>query len=1144
MTTEVKSKPFSLSPLLTTQFFGAFNDNAFKMIITLIGIAAVKDQGEFAQQEVTRNVMIALTLPLMLGSIPAMVYGDRVSKRSLIVWTKFAEVCLMALGAFTLWWQPEGWSPFVVLVGMGLQSAMFAPGKYGLLPEVLKADKLTSANGKLEAASFLAIILGTVIGGLLLDVFKAVPGADGGMTFVWLSGAILTFFSVIGFVAALRLPKVPPSGGGDTAKVVVQTAWTTIRKDRVLWLATLGTVAFWSIATLLGQDMMIYGKNVLGFSDTLSGLPFAVFAIGVGAGSLLAGRISRGRIETGLVPLGAIGLALATAVMGGTVPDRIGTMLLMMVLGISSGFIVVPLNSLVQWRAPAACRGAVIAFINMVSFAGMMLGNFGCTWLSAAGLSSAGILLAVATVTLVATLWAIWLLPDALLRLLMVLVANTLYRVRILGADNMPKEGGVMLVPNHVSFLDGLFLLAATDRQIRFVVEQHWYERPFLRPFMKALGVIPISAAGGPKVVLRALREAGKALDDGEVVCLFAEGEISRMGSTLPFRDGLRRIIKGRDAQVIPMHLDRIYGSFGSSRQGRFQWLPTKIPCPVTVSFGEPMTGEPKPDVVRLEVERLAEQASQVRADELNPLHVAFVKSVRRGPWRQCLGDSQGKRLSRGASLAGAVVMARRLRSHWSDQEHVGIMMPPSIAGALVAFAASLSGRTAVSLNYTVGSAAMASAVRQAGLRSVVTSRAFLERLPPELVEGLGDVELILMEDLMADVGRFERLGGLLCGLLLPMGMLERACGAKRRVSRDDVAAILFSSGSTGEPKGVVLTHKNLQSNCDAIAQVLPSDRSDKLVGVLPMFHSFGNLALWYSVGQGAGIVFHPNPLDAAAVGHLVASHAATVLIATPTFLQLYNRRCEPGQFGSLRLVLTGAEKLTDDLADAFADRFGLRPIQGYGATECSPAIAVCAPGYRAPGFYQSGSRRGSVGRPMPGVTVRIVHPDTREALPIGESGMILVSGANVMQGYLGRDDLTTKAMHDGSYVTGDIGHLDSDGFLYLTDRLSRFSKIGGEMVPHGVIEDNLQACSERPERVFAVCGVADETKGERIAVLTTLAEAELPEVLEKMSSRGLPALFLPRANQFVYVKELPLLGSGKLDLRRVKEVASVAMSS
>jgi acyl-[acyl-carrier-protein]-phospholipid O-acyltransferase / long-chain-fatty-acid--[acyl-carrier-protein] ligase len=1134
MTSKASSKPFPISSLLIAQFFGAFNDNAFKIVIALIGIAVVESQGELAMQEVTQNVGIALTLPLMLGSIPAMVFGDRVSKRSLIVWTKFAEVCLMTLGTFALWWQPDGWLPYVVLAGMGLQSAMFAPGKYGLLPEVLSHDKLPSANGKLEAASFLAIILGTVAGGLLLDLLSDAR---------WLVGALLMLFSVVGFFAALRLPHVPPSGQGESATVVLKTAWRSVRGDRVLWLATLGTVAFWAIASLLGQDMLVYAKGVLGFADQYSGLPFALFAIGVGAGSLLAGRLSRGRIETGLVPLGAIGLALSTAAMGVFVPGTVGTFVLMVALGVSSGFVVVPLNSLVQWRAPAGCRGAVIAFINMVSFAGMMLGNLVCTWLAAAGLDSAGILLAVAVVTLVATVWAIWLLPDALLRLLVVMAAHTLYRVRILGAEKMPEKGGAMLVPNHVSFLDGLFLLAATDRQIRFVVEQHWYERPWLKPFMKALGVIPISAAGGPRVVLKALRDAGKALDDGEVVCLFAEGEISRMGSTLPFRRGLKRIVKGRNAPIIPVHLDRVYGSFGSSRQGRFQWLPTQIPCPVTVSFGEPMPNDSLPEDVRVAVEHLAERAASVRADELRPLHVAFVKRVRKAPWRHCLADSQGKRLSRISTLAGAIVMARRLRSSWGDQKHVGIMLPPSIAGALAAFAASLSGRTAVSLNYTVGAAAMRSAVRQAGLRSLVTSRAFLERLPKEMLDGLAGLELILLEDLMQGVSPWERMTAVLRAQLLPIGMLERACGATRRVTRDDTAVILFSSGSTGEPKGIMLTHRNLQANCDAIAQVLPAEHTDKLVGVLPMFHSFGNLALWYAVGQGAGMVFHPNPLEAAAVGYLVATHQATVLIATPTFLQLYNRRCEPGQFGSLRLVLTGAEKLTDELADAFADRFGLRPIQGYGATECAPAIAVSAPGYRAPGFYQSGARRGSVGRPVPGVTVRIVDPESKEPVPMGETGMVLVRGSNVMQGYLGRDDLTASAMHDGSYITGDIGRVDADGFLFLTDRLSRFSKIGGEMVPHGVIEEHLQECCLRHDRAFAVCGIPDARKGERLAVLTTLSETQLTDVLEQMSRRGLPALFLPRKHQFVHVSELPLLGTGKLDLRKVKEVAIAAQS-
>jgi len=1132
MSTLAHKPAFSLRDLLVAQFLGAFNDNAFKMIVVLLGFAAVQGGDELQKQGVATTAFVVLTSLLMLGSLPAMVVGDRVSKRSLVVWTKAAELLLMLCGTAALYWQPNGLLPLVVLGGMGLQSAMFAPGKYGLLPELLPHEQLAQANGKLEAASFVAIILGTVAGGLLLTQ----AGEH-----VWVAGAALVLLSLVGLVATLRIPAVPKSGGGEPAVAVLRAAWRTVRADRTLWLATLGTVAFWSLASLLGQNVLVYGDQVLEFEPDLAGVPYALFAVGVGAGSLLAGRLSKGKVETGLIPLGALGMAAGTAAMGLLVPGRVGTLLLMVVLGVASGLLVVPLNALVQWRAPAERRGAVIALVNLLAFAGMLLGFLGCFWLSSLGLDCSAIVLVAAALTLAGTAWAIWLLPQALLRTCIVLVANSLYRVRVVGQGRVPERGGVLLVPNHVSFLDALFLLAAIDRPIRFVVEQYWYERPYLKPFLKALGAIPISAAGGPRVVLRALRDAGEALDRGEVVCMFAEGEISRMGSTLPFRRGLKRIVRNRDAAVVPVHLDRVYGSLGSPVQGRMQWWPTRIPYPVTVSFGAPMPRDVQPEEVRVAVEALAENAAQLRVDELRPLHVAFVRHARRAPWRQCLADSQGKRLSRGKALAGAVLLARRLRGAWRDQREVGVLLPPSIGGALVAIAASLSGRTIVSLNYTVGRAAMESSARQAGLRTVVTSRAFVERLPDDMLAGLDGVERVYLEDVMQGATRFERLGALLRALLLPTGMLERSCGAARRVRAQDVAAILFSSGSTGEPKGIVLTHQNLQANCDAIAQVLPFDRHDKLASVLPMFHSFGNLALWFSIGQGAGIVFHPNPLEAAAVGHLVASHAATVLIATPTFLQLYNRRVEPGQFGSLRLVLAGAEKLTDQLADAFADRFGLRPVQGYGATECAPAIAVCAPGYRAPGFYQAGSRRGSVGRPLPGVFVTIVDPDTMQPVATGESGLVLVRGANVMQGYLGRDDLTASAMHDGAYVTGDIGRLDADGFLFLTDRLSRFSKIGGEMVPHGVVEEHLQECSGRHERAFAVCGVPDERKGERLAVLTTLSRDALSEVLARMPGRGLPALFVPRAQQFVRVDALPLLGTGKLDLRRVKELATAA---
>jgi acyl-[acyl-carrier-protein]-phospholipid O-acyltransferase/long-chain-fatty-acid--[acyl-carrier-protein] ligase len=310
------------------------------------------------------------------------------------------------------------------------------------------------------------------------------------------------------------------------------------------------------------------------------------------------------------------------------------------------------------------------------------------------------------------------------------------------------------------------------------------------------------------------------------------------------------------------------------------------------------------------------------------------------------------------------------------------------------------------------------------------------------------------------------------------------------------------------------------------------------VLGILPLFHAFGYLVFWLVALNGVGIVFHPSPLDVAAIGDLIFRHRVTILVTTPTFLQLYQRRCTPEQFSTLRVVLTGAEKLPARLAESFEARFGIRPIEGYGITECAPVIAVNCPDYRAAGFFQPASRRGTVGQPLPGVSVRIVDPDSFEPLPPGKSGMLLVRGPNVMNGYLGRADLTAKAMRGDWYITGDLAILDDDGFLTITDRLSRFSKIGGEMVPHGQVEEALHQVAGADTQIFAVTGIPDERKGEQLAVLHTLDESRIPEILTKLAATGLPNLFLPSRGNFIKIETLPVLGTGKMDLRGLKRIA------
>jgi acyl-[acyl-carrier-protein]-phospholipid O-acyltransferase/long-chain-fatty-acid--[acyl-carrier-protein] ligase len=620
------------------------------------------------------------------------------------------------------------------------------------------------------------------------------------------------------------------------------------------------------------------------------------------------------------------------------------------------------------------------------------------------------------------------------------------------------------------------------------------------------------------------------------VVCIFAEGQITRIGQLLPFRRGLERIMRDVEAPIVPVNLDGVWGSVFSFEKGRFLWkIPRRIPYPVTVSYGRPLPHTATALEVRRAVQELQSQAYSAHKWRLRPLHRGWLATAHWHPLRFAMADARIPRLRFGGALVRTVFLARRLRELWLGQEMVGVLLPPSVPGALVNFAALLCGKVPVNLNYTASDEVLASCARQCKIETVVTSRAFLERVKLQ-VPG----RAILIEDMAERPRAGERLLALLLAWTLPSGWLERALGRSRPASLDDLATVIFSSGSTGDPKGVLLTHYNVASNIEQVGQSFMLRARDRLLGVLPFFHSFGcTVTLWLPAVLGVGVVYHPSPLDFAAIGALVRENKVTFLLSTPTFLQGYIRRCRPEDFGSLQFVLVGAEKLPERVAQAFEDTFGIRPLEGYGCTECSPVVAVNTHDFRAPGFRQVGAKRGKIGHPLPGVSVRIVDVDTMQPLEVGQPGLLLVKGPNIMQGYLDRPDQTAEVLRDGWYVTGDIAALDEDGFLTITDRLARFSKIGGEMVPHIKVEEKLQELAATTEQKFVVTGVPDGKKGERLVVLHTLPEDKLKACLEKLPMSGLPNLWIPRPNQFFQVEALPLLGSGKLDLRRIRDMAA-----
>jgi acyl-[acyl-carrier-protein]-phospholipid O-acyltransferase/long-chain-fatty-acid--[acyl-carrier-protein] ligase len=1113
--------------LIATQFQGAFSDNVLKWIVLFLILGMGLPQEE-------RDRLFVLVVPLLF-SVPFLFFSmsggflaDRYSKRSVTIGTKILEIliCAVAIAGLALRSLPiECWAVFLI----ASQAALFGPSKYGLLPELLPETKLSWGNGILELGTFIAIIIGTMVAGELSEAFR---GRE-----YW-SGVILAGLACLGLLTSFGITRVPPAKPaarfranplGDLLDQIRE-----IRRDRVLTLAVIGNTYFWFLGSLLLLNTVLYAKDILGVSDTASGSLLATLSLGIGLGSFVAGYLSGNKIEYGLIPLGAVGMTILAALLGLPALSFKAVAILLAVLGFFAGFFGVPVNALIQQRPEPSKKGGVIAAANLLSFVGIALQPVAQYLMIKLGHPNpARVFLICSALTLGATVYLVALLPDSLVRLVLWLATHSIYRIRVEGRENVPERGGALFVSNHMSLVDALLLIGSTDRPIRFLIFKDIYDHPLIHPFARMLRTIPISSHLRPREMILSLRIASDAIRAGEVVCIFAEGQVTRIGQMLPFRRGFERIMKGVDAPIVPVNLDGVWGSIFSFKKGRFFWkLPRRIPYPVTVSFGQPMAATATSFEVREAVQALHTEAFRLRKARMLPLHRAWIRSAHRAPFRYAMGDQRVPRLNFGAALLKAIFLARRLRPIWQGQQMVGILLPPSVAGALVNFAALLAGKIPVNLNYTGSQESLDSSAQQCRLETVITSQALLERVkltPPG--------RAVLLEEHAERPHVFEKLAALLLWAM-PGRWLENIIGGKR-TTLDDPATVIFSSGSTGEPKGVMLSHFNIVSNIEQMDQAFLLGRGDCLLGVLPFFHSFGfTVTLWLPAVLGVGVAYHPNPLDMSAIGKLVRDYKVTFLLATPTFLQAYLRRCAPEDFGSVEFVLVGAQKLPERLALEFEDRFGIRPLEGYGCTECSPVVAANTRDYRAPGFRQVGAKRGSVGHPLQGISVRIVNPETMQPLSTGQAGLLLVRGPNVMLGYLGRPDETAEVLRDGWYVTGDIASEDEDGFLTITDRLSRFSKIGGEMVPHIKIEEVLHELAGVTDQSFVVMGVPDGKKGERLVVLTTLKEDKLKGCLEKLADSGLPNLWIPRANQFFFVEALPHLGTGKLDLRRLRELA------
>ncbi len=1162
-------KKRSFGSLVASQFLGAFNDNAFKQLVLLLAVSAVTAdalpwvaESPLAVSADGQNlqwvVATLFSLPFMVLCPLTGALADKFSKSTIIKIANVLEIIVMcgALTAFAL----ESYALLLVVVFMmGSQSALFGPSKYGIVREVVADKDMTRANAVLQTTTTIAILGGVVLAGSLGKHFGHA---------LWIPGIAYVVLALVGFLFSIPIEHQPPKNPQRSIPWFTPgemwRQWQSVKGHTALIVSIFGSAFFYFVGALLLLVVNEYGLLVLGLDKAQASLLLAPTIVGIAVGAVIANKLSGDRIEGGLVPLGLFGMAGALLAIQ-LAPHSVAWVATCLgVLGTASGVFSLPIRTLVQILPEDSSRGAVIGFSQVFDFTGIMLAGPFFFLMQKAGLAAPGMTIAMGFLVIAGFLVSLRYAAHFSVRFVAWGLAHTFYRLKVRGVPNVPAKGGALLVANHVTFVDAILVAAVAGRPVRFLMFRGFLDVPVLGWFARKMNVIPISSSDAREDKDAALQLAAAAAADGDLVCIFAEGALTRSGHLMPFASGLERIAERAGVPILPVALDRLWGSIFSHEGKRLFWrLPKRLPFKVDVSIGAPLASTATAFEVRQQIQILIAEMRTERSGRRGSLAWRFLKEARANARRPALVDGTGVSLDFRKLMVGALCMRAALRPLLGDKKTVAVLLPPGAGGALVNIALALDGRTSVNLNYTMPNADLATMCETADVGVVITAGRFLTAL--ERPSPLSDARTILLENVRGSITAGMKLK-YLAQTFLPgtwLANLHAPRSTDGTPESEAIATVIFSSGSTGTPKGVMLSHSNVLSNVQSVLQVIALGPGDGVLGILPFFHSFGyTITLWATLLSGARGVYHANPLEAKVIGDLAGDNGVTVTIATPTFYQSYLRRCRPEQFAKVRVALSGAQKLNQGLADAWEAKFGSKLMEGYGCTEVSPVVSANLPSPEGVSRRLRSYRPGSIGRPVPGVAVRIVDADLYPA-EVHEraatvEGLIIVKGPNVMKGYMGMPEKTAEALIDGWYTTGDIGYLDADGFLFITDRMSRFSKIGGEMVPHGRVEEALQDMAFTLMREDAAAGGAKETddsegegvpdiavtavsdvsRGEQLVVL----HADLPFDVERLKARmgdcGLPNLFCPRSNAWYEVDEIPKLGTGKVDLRGLNELA------
>ncbi len=716
--------------------------------------------------------------------------------------------------------------------------------------------------------------------------------------------------------------------------------------------------------------------------------------------------------------------------------------------------------------------------------------------------------------------------------------------IQFSGGENLPKKGPAFFVAVDLYGPERHALRQVLSRHQPVQVARLSASEPDPAAHHESdllLKVAPSANSSEPSNLVRLFQPVLEALAQGKSIAWVGEDYRLPNGTEVDLETVLR-LVQPANAPIYPVVVTAEMGSPWKLENGR--WVKYRVVGErelLEIDVGSAVPANTSGFKLREELENLSLKQMQNRLKRSIPTHRQFLRVVWRDPNKEFWVDQITGSFTRFRALTASFILARRLKPMLKDQPMVGIWLPTGIGGALANMALTMLGKVTTNLNYTSSQEVAWSCLKQTPVKTVISSRKFTARVPFEAGPGR---TMIYLDDILPKVGGLEKAWAGFLVKMVPPWLFERWVMPMAHHKLSDLATIIFSSGSTGDPKGVQLSQENILSNIQALIQFVRINDQDSMLACLPFFHSFG-YTVTYCAPQlaGAKVVYHPDPRQAKEIGELARKHKSTVFLSTATFLRFCMKRAQVGDFSTLKLIICGAEKLPVPLAHEFLEKQGVLPLEGYGCTELSPVASTNRPDEVEEGITWIRNRFGTIGSALTGTRMAIVDHQTMEEKAVGEEGMVACRGPNVMVGYLGQPQKTAEVVRNGYYLTGDMGHLGNHRHVTITGRLARFAKIGGEMVPLERLELLLHEAIQCTDRVCAVTCVPDASRGEKVVILY------LPQVLEttgvgksewlkRLAATGIPALWRPDERDCHPVEEIPSLGSGKLDIRHVKELA------